>query len=232
MKAAMDKLKNSVVPTKSQLIGESLARSVKADPTQRLFKNHAILSALCDCFCMHIPVHFSSEGKAYLSHREVKPGGMVCILAWLHMMSQRTEDLNSTQFEAGGFVIGESYEDEIIGAVKKRGLNDGQDDKADPKSNDAQSGSGNARKRSAAAWDQGTVECMDASAEERMELEQEHAEAMSTFTAFQNFYRYGDPLPATEGVMRTLVNQNRLGDETHYDRLASAGLGISSTNGV
>jgi hypothetical protein len=235
MKAAMDKLKNSAVPAKSQLIGESLARSlelVKADPTQRVFKNDVILSALCDCFCMHILVHFPSEGKAYLSHREVEPGRMVCVLAWLHMMSQRTEDVNSTQFEAGGFVIGEAYEDEIIGAIKKRGLNDCQDGKTDPKSNDAQSGSGNARKRNAAAWDQGAVECMDASAVERMELEQEHAEAMSTFTAFQNFYRYGDQLPATEGVMRTLENQNRLGDETHYDRLARAGLGISRTNGV
>lgn len=227
MKAALDTLMYSAIRPKSQLIAESLARSLKL----KLSKGgcpSVLWSALCDCFCIHILVHFPGEEKAYLSHREIEPGRIVCVVAWLHMMSNR-DSITLEDFEAMGFTIGNAFEEEIRNAATKRASGDktkaqkGNDDKS--------------KKAKAAGLQKGGREklCVDRDCDdvgmhidmgliEEMEIEEARAERMSTFSSFQNYYRFRDPLPSTEAVVSLLENQEKLGEETCHDRLARVGM--------
>ena len=224
MKKALTTLKHSAVREKSQLVGESLARSLSMGDTSKV-----VLSALCDCFCIHILVHFPGEKKAYLSHREVEPGRIVCVLAWLHMISKKN-DWTLEDFQAMGLAIGSAYEDEIADAAKKRGAegkattsNHSDDDKSD-KVKRVKKKVGKKRSAFCASnYDSGAT-VIDMTLIDQSEMEQERSKKMTTFSAFQNFYRFGDPLPVTEDVIRVLQEQEKLSsEETYHDRCARGG---------
>ena len=61
---------------------------------------------------------------------------------------------------------------------------------------------------------------------EELEIELERQEMMSTFSSFQNYYRFGDPLPATEGVMRIYKKRQKVGEVKDFseDSLRRVGL--------
>lgn len=228
MEAALDKLMHSAIRPKSQLIAESLARSLKLKLTDRC--PGVLWSALCDCFCIHILVHFPGEKKSYLSHREVEPGRIVCIVAWLHMMSKRA-NVTLKDFKDMGFTIGNAFEEEIRNAATKRTADKGK----------GQKGEGNKSKKAKPTGSQQEEmdnisvdrDCDDVEMHidmgmiEEMEIAEARAERMSTFSSFQNYYRFGDPLPATEAVMRLLENQEICGEDTCHDRLARVGMQYS-----
>lgn len=80
MKQARE-LKNSAMGCKSQLIAESLAKSLALLQKNKELPN-VIYSVLCDGLCLHVLIHFPKTSKAYLSHREIEPGRMTCVMAY------------------------------------------------------------------------------------------------------------------------------------------------------
>lgn len=223
MKDAFGLLRHSAIRPKSQLIAESLGRSIELKTTSGC--PNALFSALCDCCSLYILVHFPHDDVAFLSHREVEPGRMVCVLAWLHKISKNS-GLTLKEFRSMGFTIGDAFEKEIEDAQKKReaggkgnaGNNQGAK-KGDHKTQKMQS-----KKRSAATW-VGEEMCLDLVASEELEAERERVEKLATFSAFQNYYRFGDPLPASDGVLFVHQKQEMLGKMTHYENgLARVGL--------
>ena len=69
---------------------------------------------------------------------------------------------------------------------------------------------------------------LDTHASDRMEIEQERAEQLSIFSAFRNYNVYGDPLPATEGMVQLLERETEGKVSPYESRLALVGMGGST----
>jgi hypothetical protein len=215
MKDAFGVLKHSAIKPKSQLIAESMARDLKLVMENRDEAPRAIYSVLCDVCCLHVLVYFPFEKKAYLSHREVEPGRMVCVLAWVHSIS--TQDKLSVQkFLEMGLNVSGSFIDEVKASQKKRGIDP---DEADGQSSSARSDRSQqqlryVKKRSASMEHE---MCIDVVASEKQEAEREEQTKLDTFSLFQNYYHFGDPLPLTEGVLSEMERKERLQSKTVYE---------------
>ena len=162
---------------------------------------NVLFSVLCDCCSLFVLVHFRKEKTAYLSHREIEPGRMICVLVWLHFKSKEA-DLTLESFQDSSFVeLGNFFEDEIIAAQKKRELID----KEDPDSKDGGGSMHNSfrefGKRKAVCQHSGDEECLDFDAIDKRERELELQSELDTLSAFRNFYHFGHPLPLTQGVL-------------------------------
>ena len=79
------KLKNSATKPKSHLIAESLAKHLERKNKSN--RPEVIYSVLCDGYSLCILLHFVQDQTAFLSHREIEPGRMVVLLAWLHRLA-------------------------------------------------------------------------------------------------------------------------------------------------
>jgi hypothetical protein len=204
MKDAFGVLKNFAIKPKSQLIAESMARDLKL---VLLHSPQAIYSVLCDVFCLHVLVYFPAEKKAYLSHREVEPGRMVCVLAWVHSISTR-DNLSVQEFLKMGFMISGSFKDEIRASQKKRGIDPGEADNqsSSARSDRSQRQPRQTKKRNASMEHE--IMCIDVVASEKQEAEREEQTKLDTFSLFQNHYHFGDPLPLTAGVLSEMEKRS------------------------
>jgi hypothetical protein len=215
MKDAFGVLKNSAIQPKPQLIAASMARDLKLVTENRDEAPRAIYSVLCDVCCLHVLVYFPFEKKAYLSHREVEPGRMVCVLAWVHSISRRGK-LSVQEFLEIGLDVSGSFTDEIKASQKKRGIDP---DKAGGQSSSTRSDRSqqqprHANKRSASMEHE---MCIDVVTSEKQEAEREEQKKLDTFSLFQNYYHFGDPLPLTEGVLSEMERKERLQSKTVYE---------------
>jgi hypothetical protein len=212
MKDAFGVLKHSAIKPKSQLIAESMARNLNLQTENQDEAPRAIYSVLCDVCCLHVLVYFPFEKKAYLSHREVEPGRMVCVLAWVHSISTQ-DKLSVQEFLEMGLDVSGSFIDEVKASQKKRGIDaDGQSSSA--RSDRSQQKLRHAKKRSASMEHE---MCIDVVASEKQEAEREEQRKLDTFSLFQNYYHFGDPLPLTEGVLSEMERKEQLQSKTVYE---------------
>ena len=188
MKDAFGVLKNVAIKPKSQLIAESMVRGLKLVLQDRMHSPQAIYSVLCDVCCLHVLVYFPAEKKAYLSHREVEPGRMVCVLAWLHLISSR-DDLSVQEFLNMGFIVGGSFKDEVRASQKKRGIEPGEavDQSSSARSDRSRRQSRHTKKRNASMEHE---MCIDVVASEQQAAEREKQTKLDTFSLFQNHYQH------------------------------------------
>jgi hypothetical protein len=170
---------------------------------------------LCDVCCLHVLVYFPAEKKAYLSHREVEPGRMVCVLAWVHSISTR-DNFSVQEFLNMGFIVSGSFKDEVRASQKKRGIEPGEadDQSSSARSDRSQRQPRHTKKRSASMEHE---MCIDVVASEKQEAEREEQTKLDTFSLFQNHYHFGDPLPLTEGVLSEMEKKERLQSKNVYE---------------
>jgi hypothetical protein len=218
MKVAHNVLRGSGIWQKSQLIAESLARSLQIQSDGKEHHN-VLFSALCDSCSLHILVHFRKEKIAYLSHREIEPGRMIIILAWLHTMS-KSGNLTLEDFKNKVFVaVGGMFEDEVKDSLKKRDL-DGGGKKESAKGKHGRSNDGGYGKRKA-----NTTEyemCLEPHTMDEREDEIQRQQKRDTFSALLNLYHFGQELPLTENVLQTLHGKDTC--TFHAANIAWAGL--------
>ena len=208
------KLKNSAMDCKSQLLAESLAKSLYLLQRNGKFPN-VIYSVLCDGLCLHVLIHFPKKKRAYLSHREIEPGHMTCVIAWLHQLSAN-QGPTEEEFLESGFVIGDSLESHMQQSLnKKRDRNPSGGRKAEEKSVPTSRGTTSAKgtKRSCLL--------LDVARDDESLKQEECRKNLSTFSSLQNFHRYNDPLPLTEAVLEALHSSQPLSME---NKLRRAGL--------
>jgi hypothetical protein len=200
MKKSTDYLRNTGVKEKSQVIAESQARHLS------LVSNgpNVLFSVLTDCCCLYVLVHFRKEKRAYLSHREIEPGRMIAVLAWLQKQSTLA-DLTEQEFLQRGFAIGEPFEAEISDAVdRKRAGSATTNPVASINQKPHGDGAGFAGAKSNHALD-----VVDVTAADDKEKQDIIHSQVSTFSAFQNHYHWGCDLPMTEGVLGVLERSHR-----------------------
>ena len=191
IKQAME-LKHSAMDCKSQLLAESLAKS------QALLRKdkqlpQVIYSVLCDGLCLHVLIHFPRQSKAYLSHREIEPGRMICVITWLHKLSARN-DLTEEEFLDIGLCIGDSLDSQVQNVVTKKSA------RVRPQ------GTNKSKARPNSKTTYGTKRAypsIDVVAEDERSQQAERQRGLATFSSFQNYYRYNDPLPLTEAVLES-----------------------------
>jgi hypothetical protein len=222
-------LKNSATKPKSQLLAEALAKHLQLKDNT----NHpdVIYSVLCDGYSLCIMIHFTQEHTAFLSHREIEPGRMVVMLAWLHRLATSNTSLTSSAFrDMPVILVGSRMEDEIDSCLQKKrsptGGGGGGKQRSRKQKATASSSSNNNdepyKKRLAAAQGPEDAEfCLDLPACDRMEREEETARQLSMFSAFRNYHSFSDPLPATEGIVHMMEKRNEGAVMSQYeDRLA------------
>ena len=213
MKQAL-KLRHSALGCKSQLLAESLARSIyrltDLEPPEVLY------SMLCDGLCLHVLVHFPKRKVAYLSHREIEPGRITCVVAWLHKLSAR-KDLSEEEFLNMGFDIGLKMQDEVAASVKKKR-------ERKPAGGDGTKNTGQSNKNiNRKVAPRSKTRCIDLAADEEAERRREDQSQFSAFLQMQNYYRYGDPMPLTEAI---LDKSTKIGDHEQLsldEKLSRAG---------
>jgi hypothetical protein len=204
MKKAGDYLRNGAVRQKSQLIAESLARHlslVRRGP-------NVLFTLLTDCCCLHVLVHFREEQRAYLSHREIEPGRMIAVLAWLHKASHNG-DLTEDKFLGCGFAFGQTFESEISDAInrKKRagGSRNVQGNRRNKSTINRKPTPGDKSATSRRNLGENLTSTsnlvLDVSAADEREKRDAEIKHLATFSAFQNHYIWGCDLPLTEGVL-------------------------------
>lgn len=204
MKQAFGALKHCGIRQKSQLITESLARSLRLGEVEGSPRN-VLFSILCDCCSLFVLVHFRKEKVAFLSHREIEPGRMICVLVWLHLKA-REGDFTLEWFKKSGFVkLGGIFEDEVVAAQKKRGLVDEKDPDAGDEGATKHKELREAGKRKAVCQFSGkNEECLDVAAMDEQERDLELQAELDTLSAFRNFHHFGHKLPLTKGVLNEL----------------------------
>ena len=216
MKRAFGSLKRSGIRQKSQLVSESLARSMRLLEVEGATRN-ILLSVLCDCCSLFVLVHFRKEKTAYLSHREIEPGRMICVLVWLHLKS-READFTLKSFEESGFVtLGGFFEDEVIASQKKRGLIDEKNSDCGDAGDTMHKPYGESGKRKAAcqnSW--GDEECLNFDAMDEQERELELQSELDTLSALRNYHHFGHKLPLTKGVLNELQKHSLGTDSSIY----------------
>jgi hypothetical protein len=205
MKNAFQDMQSSAMSAKSQLIAESLARSISRLITD-LEAPKVLYSVLFDACCLHVLVHFPCEKKAFLSHREIEPGRITCVIAWLHTLSAR-DDLTVDQFLELGFMVGNTIQTEVKASQTKRGRLGNQKVKGSSRHGTS------VPKQASGGQKRGlnTDMCLDTKDDEQRDLELEQHRKLATFSHFQNHYRFGDELPMTEGVLNVFQKDTHPG---------------------
>jgi hypothetical protein len=201
---------------KSQLLAESLARSLElknlATPRKVLF------SLLTDCCSLYVLVHFPDSGNAYLSRREVEPGRMVAVIAWVHLMSSQVLSESST-FSEENFVAKFSVGKEIFSdEFRKQKRTNNANTKQKP-SNKRLAGSQPAPEPKKPKMDMDmelVAEAEDETVAQRMRSDQE------AFAVYRNHYNFGWPLPPMEQNLGFAQQEDS--DNLRQERLARAGL--------
>jgi hypothetical protein len=194
-------LKDGALKAKLQLLCESLARSIllKQNESQR----NILFSILCDVGALHVLLHFPLEQKAFLSHRSIQPGQMVCVMAWLHMESKKGQNssISSEDFmKKFELTIGNLYFDEW----KDFGMETKQR-RPDQSKNETN------REEKSAKWQQHGGDdrtdkdhaflVLDFDAMEKREEEERLARRMTTFSMLMNHFNHGDTILLTEEVL-------------------------------
>lgn len=213
MKIAHGELKHGGRQPKSQLLAESLARSLElknlATPRKVLF------SLLTDCCSLYVLVHFPDSGNAYLSRREVEPGRMVAVIAWVHLMSSQVLSDSSTFSEesfVAKFSVGEeTFSDEF----RKQKWTNNANTKQNP-SNKRLAGSKPAPESKMDMDMELVAEAEDEIVAQRMRSDQE------AFAVYRNHYNFGWPLPPMEQNLGFAQQEDN--DNLRQERLARADL--------
>jgi hypothetical protein len=208
MKTSHDALKHGGRQAKSQLIAESLARSIELNTLQKPRK--VLFSLLTDCCVLYVLVHFPGSGNAYLSRREVEPGRMVAIIAWVHFMSLHGIS-NDSSFSEKSFIekfsVGQdSFADDFLKQKRVNNLNSKQKSRKK-------------RPQSTKTSPEQLLELVvddeeDEVVAQRLRMKQE------AFATYRNHYNFGWPLPPMETNLVGHINDESLQQE----RLARAGL--------
>ena len=207
------KLKNSAMDCKSQLLAESLARSLSLLNKDKELPQ-VLYSMLCDGLCLHVLVHFPRSNVAYLSHREIEPGRMTCVVTWLHNVAAR-KNLTEAEFLEMGLQIGDYLDAEVKETLQKK-----RERKPEPGRRRTE---GKPKKNLGSIAPKSKTMCIDVVAdEERERLEAEQRE-FSAFLSFQNHYRYGDPLPLTETILNHSGNTHEEAPLSMEEKLLRAG---------
>ena len=207
------KLKNSAMDCKSQLLAESLARSLSLLNKDKQLPQ-VLYSMLCDGLCLHVLVHFPRSNVAYLSHREIEPGRMACVVTWLHKLSARN-DLTETEFLEMGLVVGDYLDAEVKETMQKK-----RERKPEPGRRMTE---GKTKNNLGSTAPKSKSMCIDVVADEkhgRLEAEQRE---FSAFLSFQNYCRYGDPLPLTETILNHSGNIHEEAPLSMEEKLLRAG---------
>jgi hypothetical protein len=195
MKPAHGDLRYSGKTSKSQLIAESLARSIEL-LIRDLKAPRVLFSVLCDCCSLHVLVHFPQEKRAFLSRREVEPGRMIAVLAWVHRAAGN--GITMTELEKL-FAIGDTFANEIRDRKTRSGRGPEIHPTSDKKQKAADSGNGRGpREREA--------KLVPLSFDDEEESEQERrSEKLDAFASYRNHYNLGWPLPLKRGVLESFT---------------------------
>jgi hypothetical protein len=211
MKIAHGELKHGGRQPKSQLLAESLARSIELNTLRTPRK--VLFSFLTDCCSLYVLVHFPDSGNAYLSRREVEPGRMVAVIAWVHLMSSQVLSESST-FSEESFIGKFSIEKETFASEFRKQKRTNNMNTTQNPSNKRQAGSGPAPKQTVDMEMKLIAETEDEVVAQRIRSDQE------AFVAYRNHYNLGWPLPL---MIRNLVVRQEA-DSLRQERLARAGL--------
>ena len=163
-------------------------------------------------------IHFTREQKVLLSNREIEPGRIVVLLAWLHRLatSSSSSTLTSSAFEQNWsslITVGDKLKEEINTCVQKKCSGTGAGTTEISRKQPA-SAHGRPNKRPASplqspddvSSDLGV--CLDLRAEDQRELEEERGKQLSLFSALRNYHHFGDPLPLTERAVQQVAETN------------------------
>lgn len=211
-------LKCSGLRPKSQLLAESLAKSIELLQVNLALPS-VLYSVLCDGFSLYVLIHFPPKNTAYLSRREIEPGRMTCVMAWLQQLSAN-KDLTEEQFLGMGFKVeSNDLESDVTEQVKKAG-------EAREKRRIENDANENNQKKSATKFNnKGLV--IDVVADEEFDRQAKLQKKSATFCHFQNYYRYNDPLPLTEDVLDSVHENQPL---TAEEKLGRAGFYMRTAN--
>ena len=217
MKIAHGELKHGGQQPKSQLLAESLARSIElrtaGTPRKVLF------SMLSDCCSLYVLVHFPDSGNAYLSRREIEPGRMVAVIAWVHFMSTYAlsdESKFSEESFVAKFSIGDlTFADEFQKQKRASG-NMNVNKSAKSKRNKGSRKKAPEPRLDSAAAEQLIAEVEDEIVSQKRKLDHE------AFVAYRNHYNFGWPLPPMERNLGVATSQQD-NDSFRQERLARAG---------
>mmetsp|Transcript_4219 Transcript_4219/g.11475 ORF Transcript_4219/g.11475 Transcript_4219/m.11475 type:complete len:283 (+) Transcript_4219:768-1616(+) len=94
VKSALTMLRGAGCKEKTQTLVASLARQLKLATISA--KQH-LFSILCDGGCLNVLVHDINSNRCYLSHREISPGRMVAIIAWVLRKSRDSSEISDGQ---------------------------------------------------------------------------------------------------------------------------------------
>jgi len=207
-------LKNYAMGCKSQLLAESLAKALTCVQKTPYKLPQVVYSVLCDGLCLHVLIHYPESGGAYLSHREIEPGRMTAIMAWVHSLSAR-QDLTEDEFLKKGFAIGDTLEEEVKKIVAKKHA------KGEKK------GSGGGKCQPSGRGSRDSIRgikraplVLDIAGDDERFKQAQINKGLSTFCSVQNHFRYNDPLYLNDTVIRATVGDQPL---SMKERLQRAG---------
>lgn len=224
---------------KSQVISESLVRMLslnsqgEGDIEEKEEKPNLLFSVLSDCLGLYILIHFGNSQNAYLSHREILPGRIVPLLVWL-LSLDKEGNLDEETFKNMDLInVGKTFEEEIAGKKNKSSQNRAQSKKSNAKNGNPpkinKNKGGKTRKVNEESkkkihnynFNDERIEVIDFEAMFIAEQEEEESKDLEMFIAYQNHYRYGDPLPTTERFIELLnEDQSSSEDSQRRERLA------------
>ena len=214
-------LKCSGLRPKSQLLAESLAKSIHLWNVNAALPS-VLYSVLCDGFSLCVLIHFPSKNTAYLSRREIEPGRMTCVMAWLQQLSANKE-LTEEQFLGMGFKIeSKDLQSDVTEQVKKAGEEAREKRRIENTANNENNPKKSATKKLS---NKGLV-VIDFVADEEFDRQAELQKKSATFCHIQNYYRYNDPLPLTEDVLDSVHENQPL---TAEEKLGRAGFFTTRT---
>lgn len=199
VKSALTMMRGAGCKEKTQTLAESLARHLKL---RTMSANRHLFSILCDVGCLNVLVHDGPGNRSFLSHREISPGRMVAVVAWV-LRTARQSILSD----------GESLNTQLLALVTKDdsgGDSMYKDDSSLPDHDlDAREDDIDEEQNAPNVTTHGAALASDefCSSESEDEFDAYQREKYAASMAFHKNKLYGGQLPLLKGVLREFEAQ-------------------------